>query len=84
MRVEIQFCELKILALEKSCEFKNLPVANTKSFFSLQDIYKYILKALENKIKHLWIQTRCQTTCTPQLSYVSSANHSDVNFLTFL
>ena len=28
MRVEIQFCELKILALEKSCEFNNLPEAN--------------------------------------------------------
>ena len=28
---------------------------------------------MENRIKHLWTQTRCQTTCTPQLSYVSSA-----------
>ena len=40
IRVEIQFCELKILALEKSCEFNNLPVANTKSYLSLKDIYK--------------------------------------------
>ena len=29
MRVEIQFYELKIWVLEKSCEFNNLPVANT-------------------------------------------------------
>ena len=27
MRIEIQFCELKIWAIEKSCEFNNLPVA---------------------------------------------------------
>ena len=37
MRVEIQFCELKILALEKTCEFNNLPVANTKSY--LKDVF---------------------------------------------
>ena len=40
MRVEIQFCELKILALEKSCEFNNLTVANTKSYLSLKDLNK--------------------------------------------
>ena len=40
MRVEIQFCELKILALVKSCEFNNLPVANTKSYLGLKDVYK--------------------------------------------
>ena len=40
MRVKIQFCELKILALEKSCEFNNLPVANTKSYLGLKDVYK--------------------------------------------
>ena len=33
MRVKIQFCELKILALEKSCEFNNLPVANTRKIY---------------------------------------------------
>ena len=36
MRVEIQFYELKIWVLEKSCEFNNLPVANTISYLGLK------------------------------------------------
>ena len=36
MWVEIQFYELQIWVLEKSCEFNNLPVANTKSYLGLK------------------------------------------------
>ena len=79
MRVEIQFCELKTLALEKSCEF-NIS-AKTKLLSWSQ------VKCSGNRIKHLRTQTLCHILFDFVLlssAQVSSANHSDVNFLFFI
>ena len=57
MRVEIQFCELKIKALEKSCEFDISSHTKSRSW-SQRCFSKSTVKAVE-KSKHLVTQTRC-------------------------
>ena len=83
MRAEIQFCELKIWALEKSCEF-NISAKTKLLSWSHRRSSKMQWKL---HLKHLRTQTCCHILCDFILfssAQVSSANHSEVTFLLFI
>ena len=82
MRVEIQLRSWKYVHSKKvaSSIFQLKP----NSYLGLIDVQ---LKCSGNRIKHLKTQTRCHILCDFILfssAQVSSATHSDVNFLLFI